>query len=133
MDQKKLVGFLSFWVVNTVVLLVASVIFSGNVVLGNSRVSTPMAAIISGLIITGLTSLVQPLVAKSGFRVKGNLMGGVYLVANIVFVWIIKHFALTLGLGVATINFIPYVIPVGILLTAGQWAVAKATGQMNKK
>lgn len=130
MDQKKLVGFLSFWVVNTVVLLVASVIFSGNVVLGNSRVSTPMAAIISGLIITGLNYLVQPLVAKSGFRVKGNLMAGVYLVANIVFVWIIKRFALTLGLGVFNIL---YTVLVGILLTAGQWAVVKATGQMTKK
>ena len=130
MDQKKLVGFLSFWVVNTVVLLLASVIFSGNVVLGNSRVSTPIAAILSGLIITGLNYLVQPLVAKSGLKVKGNAMAGVYLAANIVFVWIIKRFALLLGLGVVNIL---YTILVGILLTVGQWAVAKATGQMAKK
>lgn len=130
MDQKKIVGLLSFWVVNSLVLLVSSAIFGGSVVLGNDKVSTPMAAIISGLIITGLTSLVQPLVAKSGFRVKGNLMAGVYLAANIVFVWIIKRFALVLGLGIANIL---YTVLVGILLTVGQWAVAKATGQMVKK
>lgn len=130
MDQKKLVGFLGFWVVNAIVLLVASVIFGDNVVLGNSRVSTPMAAIISGLIITGLTYLVQPLVDRSGFKVKGNTMAGVYLVANIVFVWIIKRFALLLGLGVVNIL---YTILVGVLLTIGQWAVAKATGQMATK
>lgn len=130
MDQKKLVVFLSFWVVNAVVLLVASVIFGGNVVLGNAKVSTPMAAIISGLIITGLTYGVQPLVDRSGLKVKGNTIGGIYLVANIVFVWIIKRFALLLGLGVANIL---YTILVGALLTGGQWAVEKATGQMAKK
>lgn len=130
MDQKKLVGFLGFWVANAIVLLIASVIFGGNVVLGNAKVSTPMAAIISGLIITGLTYLVQPLVDRGGLKVKGNAMGGVYLVANIVFVWIIKRFALVLGLGVANIL---YTILVGVLLTGGQWAVAKATGQMTKK
>lgn len=130
MDQKKLVEILAFWVVNTAVLLVSSFIFSGNVVLGNDKLSMPMAAVLSGLIITAVGYLVQPAVARSGYKVKNeNVWGGIYFVANAAVVWVVKRFALVLGLGVASIF---YVILVAVLLTAAQWAVARATGAMAK-
>lgn len=130
MDQKKVVGFLAYWVVNAVVLLVAAAIFGGNVVLGNKDISAPLAAVLVALVITVLTYLVEPLVAKSGMRqnlkslaIKDEYSNGlIYLGANVVIVWVVKWFASTLGLGVASII---YVVLVGILLTLGQWAVFK--------
>lgn len=140
MDQKKVVGFLAYWVVNAVVLLVAAAIFSGNVVLGNKDISAPLAAVLVAVVITVLTYLVEPVVAKSGMRqnlksltIKDEYSNGlIYLGANVVIVWVVKWFASTLGLGVANIF---YVVLVGILLTLGQWAVFKLvpTGVTSKK
>lgn len=127
-DQKKLVEILAFWVANTIVLLVSSFIFEGNVVLGNDKVSMPMAAVLSGAIITAFGYLVPSVVAKSGYRIKNEkIWGGVYFVANAAVVWVIKRFALLLGLGIASIF---YVILVALLLTGAQWAAARATGAM---
>lgn len=131
MDQKKIVELLSFWVVNSLVLLVSSAIFGGSVVLGNDKVSAPMAAVLAGLIITAASYLVPPIVARSGFKVKSDPIRGVILAgANFVIVWIIKRLAQLTGLGVANIF---YVVVLAALLTLGQWAVAKATGGMVKK
>ncbi|MBI3282615.1 hypothetical protein HYZ70_00890 [Candidatus Curtissbacteria bacterium] len=130
MDQKKLVEILAFWVVNTAVLLISSFIFGNNVVLGNDKVSAPMAAVISGGIITAFGYLVPPVVARSGYKIKNeNLWGGIYFVANALVVWVVKRFALLLGLGVASIF---YVILVAVLLTGAQWAAARATGAMGR-
>lgn len=146
MDQKKLVEILAFWVVNAAVLLISSFIFANNVVLGNDKVSAPMAAVISGAIITAFGYLVPPVVKKSGYKqslqsssgysqiaglkIKNeNTWGGIYFVANAAVVWVVKRFALLLGLGVASIF---YVILVAILLTGAQWAAARATGAMRK-
>lgn len=128
MDQKKLVEILAFWVANTIVLLVSSFIFEGNVVLGNDKVSMPMAAVLSGAIITAFGYVVPPVVARSGYRIKNEkIWGGVYFVANAAVVWVIKRFALLLGLGIISIF---YVILVALLLTGAQWAAARATGAM---
>lgn len=129
-DQKKLVEILAFWVVNTVVLLVSSFVFESKVVLGNDKVSMPMAAVLAGAIITAVGYLVPPIVARLGFKPKNeNIWGGIYFVANAVVVWIVKRFATLLGFGVASIF---HVILVAVLLTAAQWAAARATGAMGK-
>lgn len=130
MDQRKVVGFLAYWVVNSVVLLVAAAIFRGNVVLGNKDISAPLAAVLAALIIVVLLYLVEPLVAKSDIKQSlralklkdEHSMGLIYFAANVVVVWVIKWFASILGLGISSIV---YVILVGILLTGGQWAVFK--------
>lgn len=131
MDQKKLVEYLAFWVVNSVVLLVSSFIFSGNVVLGNDKLSMPLAALVCGLIITVFGYLVPPAVVKTGYKVKDEkVWGAIYFASNVIIVWIIKRFALLLGFGVASIL---YVLLVGVLLTAAQWGTAIATGATKKK
>lgn len=130
MDQKKLVEILAFWVANTIALLVASYVFGRNVELGNDKLSMPVAAVLSGLIITGAGYLVPPIIEKIGYKVKNeNIWGGIYFVANVLVVWVIKRFALVLGLGVASIF---YVLLVAVLLTAAQWGAAYATGAVKK-
>ena len=138
MNQKKIVGFLAYWVANSVVLLVAALIFKGNVVLGNKDISGPAAAVLCGLIISVLTLLVEPLVAKSrikesfkSLKIKDeNLNGLAYLIANIALVWVLKWFASVLGLGISSVF---YAILVGVILTVGQWAVYKFVPNANGK
>ena len=131
MDSKKLVAFLSFWVANSVLLLVASAIFGNNVVLGNDKLSIPMAAVFSGFILTALTSLVQPVVKKSGYKIKNeNAWPVIFLVANFVIIWVIKRLAIVTGFGISSFW---YVLILAVVATAVQWGVAKATGAMSKK
>ena len=126
MDQKKLVQFLSFWVVNAIVLIIADSLFGINVELGNDKVSGSFAAVVSALIITGVNYFVPQAVAKSGYKVKDQrLWGVIYYGANIFSVWVLKHLALILGFGVANLLF---TVLVGALLSVAQYA----TGKLNK-
>jgi hypothetical protein len=131
MNQKQLVNFLSFWVANSVVLLASSVIFSGNVVLGNDKLSMPMAAVLSGLILTAIVLLVPTAVEKSGFKVKDkNIWAAIFLVTNVISLWIIKRLAIVTGLGISSIV---WVLVLGIIITLAGWGVARATGSILKK
>ena len=130
MDQKKLFQFLSFWVVDVVVLLVASLIFKNNVVLGNDKVSTALAAVVCGFIITVLITLVDPAVKKSDFKVKNeNLWAVIYFVVNALGIWVLKRFALMIGLGVSNLFFVAIL---ALILTVAQWGAALANGSMKK-
>ena len=130
MDQKKLLGFLAYWVSNAVVLVIAAAIFSGKVVLGNKDVSGPLAAVVVGLLITVLCLFVEPIVSKSNIKKSlvslklkdENLNGLIYFLGNVIIVWVLKWFASVLGLGIYSVL---YAVFVGVLLTVGQWAVYK--------
>lgn len=126
-----MVQFLGFWVANTIVLLVFSFIFKNSVVLGNATISKPVAAIFSGLILSLLTYLVMPAVKMSGLKIKGDLnIALVFLIANFIFIWIIKRLANITGLGVANLGF---VLLLAIVAYVVQWQAAKYTGAMPKK
>ena len=142
MKQNKLAQFLAFWVANSLSLIVLSMIVKNSVVLGNSKVSMLEAAILSGLILTVVGGVVDQFVRKSGmveslvttFKSAGmkmkaeSIWGMVYLVVNIILVWVIKKFALIVGLGVSDILF---TLIVAVVLTGAQWAAAIATGASN--
>ena len=131
MNQKMLVSFLGFWVANSVVLLVLSLILSGNVVLGTDKLTSPMAAVLSGFLLTVVQFLVRPAVEKSGYIVKNsNLWAAIYLVVNFLGIWVIKRLAQITGLGVSSLLF---VLIVAVVATAAGWGVAQLTGQMAKK
>lgn len=128
MDQKKAVSFLTFWVVNTVVLLGANAIFGGNVVVGNQSISTGLSAIFAGLILTALIPLAPIAVEKSGYKIKNqNIWPAVFLSLNIVTLWILKRLAVVTGFGISGIL---WVIILAIVITFVELAVAKTTGAM---
>ena len=142
MNQKKTVEFLAFWLANTVALLVLAMVFKNNIVLGNDKVSMPMAAVVCGLILTVFGAFVDPLVKKSGMigslksvlasagmKTKDEALWGIfYLAANIVAVWVVKRFALIVGLGISSILF---TLIAAVVLTGAQWAAAISTGASN--
>ncbi len=128
MNQKQLVNFLSFWVGNSVVFLIAAAVLKGNVVLGNDKVSPSLAAIIAGLVLTLITTLTPQVVEKSGFRLKDDkLWALVFLVVNFVTLWVIKRLAVLTGLGISSIL---WVFVLAAVVTLVQWGVAYATGAM---
>lgn len=135
--MNKLVGFFGIWVAYSVVLLLASAVFGDNVVLGNDKISGPMAAVVSALILNVAGYGVMPAVERIGLKrnLKLPKVGEqqfwtvTYLVANFIFVWVIKRFAQVTGFGVSNLL---YVLILAIVLTVVGWGVAKATGMMAK-
>jgi len=130
-SNQKLINFFAFWIANSLVFLAASLILVGKVVLGNDKVSVPMAAVIAGFVLTVLMLVVEPAVKKSGYKVTNqNVWGLIYLVFNVAALWLIKKFALVLGLGISSLV---YVAIIGVVLTLVQWGVVMATGSMKAK
>ena len=128
MDQKNLVNFLSFWVTNTVLLLIISAIFNKNVVLGNNILSKPVAAIASSLILTALIFIIPPIVEKSGYKIKNqNIWPVIFLVVNMIVIWLIKYFAIVTGVGISGIF---WVLILAVLITAVELGVVRITGVM---
>jgi len=123
MDQQKLIRFLSLWIVSSIVLLVASALLSNNIVLGNDRLSKSTAGVISGFILTLIAHFVPKAVEKIDFKVKNEYAWqGVFLVANVIILWVIKRFALISGLGISNIF---YVFILGVAITLAQWKALK--------
>lgn len=130
MDQKKAVSFLTFWVVNTVVLLIVNAIFGGNIVVGNQSISTGLSAIFAGLVLTALIPLAPKAVEQTGFKIKNqNVWPAIFLSLNIVTLWILKRLAVVTGLGIASIL---WVIILAIVITFVELAVTKTTGAMEE-
>ena len=128
MDQKKAVNFLSFWVANTIVLLLAAAVLGSNVVLGNDKLSGPLAAVISGFILTLLIYLVPLAVKSSGYKIKNeNIWPAIFFVANFVLIWVIKRLAIVTALGISSIL---WVLVVALVVTLAELGVAKTTGAM---
>lgn len=121
LKENRVVVFLSLWVLNSLLFLVFKQILGGNVVLGNDRVAAPMAVVFSGLVLTLATYAVEPIIQKSGLKVKDKkLMAIFYLVANVLGIWIIKRLERLTGVGISSTM---YVVIVGAAATFAQWAV----------
>lgn len=123
LKENKVVMFLSLWVLNSVIFLVFKQILGNNVVLGNDRVAAPMAVVFSGLLLTLATYAVEPIIQKSGQKVKDKkLMAIFYFVANVLGIWIIKRLERLTGVGISSTM---YVVIVGAVATFAQWAVVQ--------
>lgn len=123
MDSKKIVNFVALWVVDALLLVVFSGMFSENIVLGNNRLSLPAAAALSGLILTLLVFFAPSVVQKTGYKIKDEQMRWVvFLGVNIVGLWVIKRLATITGLGISGIL---YVLALAVVVTVGQWVLAK--------
>ena len=130
MDQKKAVSFLTFWVVNTVVLLIANAIFGGNIAVGNQSISTGLSAIFAGLVLTAFIPLAPKAVEQTVFKIKNqNVLPAIFLASNVVVLWVLKRLAVVTGLGISSIL---WVIILAITITFVELAVAKTTGAMEE-
>lgn len=131
MDQRKLIKFLGLWIASSIILLIASVIFGSNVVLGNDKLSVSLAAVLSGFIISGLTHLVPKAVEKFDYKVKkDNIWLVIFFAANVIIIWLIKRFALVTGLGISN-NL--YVVLIAAAVALVHWKAERVVDLFSKK
>lgn len=126
-NNREAVKFFGYWVVSSLLLLILATLFAGNIVLGNAKLSRPLAGVLSGLILTALLYAVPAAIAKASFKIKNkNAWPVIFFVSNIIVIWLIKKIALTSGLGISNIF---WVIIAALIITAGE----KVIGEISQK
>ncbi|HEY5600860.1 MAG TPA: phage holin family protein [Patescibacteria group bacterium] len=102
MFKKQLPLFVLIWVINFVILYLASLFAPSMIVLENEFVQPLTSAILNSLILTLVVSLVDPLV--KALKLPSNdpkISGVIYAIVNIAAIWILARFALYTGLGIS--------------------------------
>ena len=142
--MNKAINFLIFWILLALLLLVVSAIFAKDIVLGNTNMTRPMAAVFVGLLLAALFYLVPSFLVKVGLRknltstldIGGLKLKGesawfvVFFVINTIAIWVIKRFANATGLGVSNI---PFVLILAVLVTAVEKIVSRSADEWVKK
>lgn len=120
MSQKSFIRFIGIWLVNTLIIWVASMLYPTNLVLGTANYSVLVAAILSGFLVTLLCKIAKVLLVKVGnFRLKGRiLMFVVYWVINAVSIWLIARLSPFTGLGISSFQ---WAFILGFALNFFQW------------
>lgn len=120
-SSRDIITFLSIWVLNSLLFVFFAQLLSGQLVLGNDRVVTPMAAVIAGFLLTLAIFTVEPILKKNGATIKDRRLKAVfYFVANFVGIWVIKKLERLTGVGISG-NL--YVGIIAAVATLAQWAV----------
>ncbi len=99
---KKYCGFISFWVLDSLLLYLATVVYPAAYTLGTYRLSTLWAAIVAGFIWTALVWFSEPIVAMVKIKVSDKMKMFFYLFANFVALWLVARIAPYSGFGVAS-------------------------------
>ena len=103
--DKKILPFIVFWLVDTILLYLFYLLFPAFFVLGNTNLSPIMGAILSGIIWTAIVWISEPLLSLFNLKLKGSLQQmSFYLLVNFVALWFTARLASTFGFGVY--NFI---------------------------
>jgi len=121
--MKKVLPFILFWIVNSLFLYLASVVYPLKFVLGNFRFSMLSATIWAGLWITTLVWLASWLMTKLKVKVTGSVQMFIsYWIANSAAVWITARLATITGFGIFSFW---WAIGLGLILNIVQYAVWK--------
>jgi uncharacterized membrane protein YvlD (DUF360 family) len=131
MDPKFIKKFVIVWAVNSLLLVVANNLFPQGLELGNASLSTTMAAVFSGFLLTVFTRLVKPAAGLLKLSDKGRYpMFIFYWAANSVGIWLIARMAGLSGFGIAKFT---WAVGLGFFATLTQWGVRQALKKSFKK
>jgi hypothetical protein len=123
-DKKFTMKFLGYWVVNTLVLALANTFFPEAFELGNMYLSTPMAAILSGFLLTALLFLAKGLARSKYFTVKGRaIMFIYYWLAASAGIWVVARIATVSGFGIVRFT---WAIGAGFAVSLSNWLLRQA-------
>jgi len=118
METGKVIKFLIYWIVASTILNLSGSVFGNNVHLGNALLLGSVAAVINGLILTGLYYQIPTIVKRLKFKIeKENRWVMAFFVANAITIWLMKALAIITGLGISNILL---VLVVAAFVTAGQ-------------
>lgn len=118
--MKKYYGFISFWILDSLLLYLATVVYPAAYTLGTYRLSTLWAAIVAGFIWTVLVWFSEPIVSIVKLKVPDKMKLFFYLFTNFVALWLVARLAPYSGFGVASFvwafvlalvaNFVQYLV-----------------------
>ena len=131
--MKKNIPFLIFWLLNSLFLYFATIMYPTNFVLGNVSFSTFWATLVAGLVWTGLVWYSKPFIMKFGLKIKGRgIMFVFYTAANFIAIWIIARLSAVTGFGISRFT---WAISLAIVANTTQWLTwqaLKSTGTVKK-
>lgn len=127
LDKKTLIPFSIFWIIDSVLLYLAAVLFPQYFTIGNWRFSPVMAVIFSGLIWTGLVWFSEPLFRKAGKKLeKDYQMAIFYFIANFAALWVTARLAPFFGFGTTRFIWILGLAFVANLIQFAAWKIVKS-------
>lgn len=116
---KKHTPCLSFWLLNSAVLYLATVVCPVNFELGNFWLSKTAAAFLAGFWLTILVWLAKPAITKLKIKLKGReKMFLFYWFCNFVAIWVVARFAPFTGFGISRYY---WAIGLAFVLNFAQW------------
>ena len=122
--MKKYYGFISFWLLDSLLLYLATVVYPAAYTLGTFRLSVFWAAVVAGFIWTVLVWFSKPIATIVKLKVPDKMKTFFYLLANFVALWLVFAIKQALDTGDVIIkeafrstlrNLFPY-IWVGLLV-----------------
>jgi hypothetical protein len=123
--------FVTIWVTNAVILWVANMLFSQNIVLGTMSLNSTAALLLSSAVLAWICTLAIPFftlweMKRGKILTPTDWMAG-YLVVNAVALWLVSRAAEVFGLGISSWIF---VIITAAVLDMVQGMVMMAVGKM---
>lgn len=106
--------FVVLWLVNSLLLYLANMLYPQSFVLGTHRMSVFWSGIAAGFIWTLLSWIAEPLRKKIGLKLRGALpMLTFYFLANFVALWLTARIAPLSGFGTASFVWVAALAFVG--------------------
>lgn len=123
MKNGKAVFYTAVSLVNAIVLYVGSILFPAQIVLGNYTLPPILAALATGVLLTGVMALTESIIKYFKLKIKKEMhFAMVYLAGNILGLWVLARLANYTGFGVSSYVV---VIILGLLLNTLQYGVWK--------
>lgn len=119
--MKKYLPFVSFWLLNSLLLYLAAMFLPQYFELGTATVPETKAIFWSGLLLTTIVWLSKPVADGLGLKLEGNTkMFLYYWLVNSSAIWILARVAEYSGLGISAFY---WAIVFGVFANLGQWII----------
>ena len=120
-ELKKYLPFLSFFVLNSIVIYLASFLRPSSFELGSATVPENIAALWAGALLTFIVWVSKPIIESFGIKPQGTALKFLfYWLANSAVIWVLARFAEVSGLGISRFY---WAIVLGFTLNIAQWSL----------
>lgn len=123
--KKNLLPFITFWLLNSLLLFLSVRFYPAYFVLGNKSMSAIWAAFASGLVWTFLTWMASPLLGNV-LKLKGKiLIFGFYFLVNFFALWITARLAPVFGFGTTRFIWLVFLAIIADIFQYIIWKLGK--------